>query len=209
MKVKEESEKVGLRFNIQKTKIMAFGPITSWQIDGETVEITTDFIFGGSQITADGDCSHEIKRHLLFWKKSYDQPRQHIKKQRHYFANKGPSSRSYGFSSSHVRMWELGYKESWAPKNWCLWTVVLEKTLESPLDFQEIHPVHPKGNQSWIFIGRTDAEAETPILWPPNVKNWLIAKGPDAGNDWRQEEKGMKDDKMAGWDHWLNGDGFE
>ena len=111
---------------------------------------------------------------LAPWKKSYDQPRQHIKKQRHYFANKGPPSQSYGFSSSHVWMWELDYKESWAPKNWCFWTVVLEKTLESPLVCKEIKPFNPKGNQSWMFIGRTDAEAETPILWPPDVKNWLI-----------------------------------
>ena len=115
-KVKEESEKVGLKLNIQKTKIMASGPITSWQIDGETVETVTDFILGGSKITADGDCSHEIKR-LAPWKKSYDQPRQSIKKQRHYFANKGPSSQGYGFSISHEWMWELDYKESWAPNN--------------------------------------------------------------------------------------------
>ena len=102
MKVKEESEKVGLKLNIQKTKIMASGPLTSWQVDGETVETVRDLIFLGSKITADGDCSHEIKRHVATWKKSYDQPRKHIKKQRHYFANKGPSSQSYGFSSSHV-----------------------------------------------------------------------------------------------------------
>ena len=108
--------------------------------------------------------------------KSSDKPRQHIKKQRHYFAKKGPSSQSYGFSSSHVWIWELDYKESWTPKNWCFWTVVLEKTLERPLDSKEIQPIHPKGNQSWIFIGRTDAEAEAPILWPPDVKNWLIGK---------------------------------
>ena len=113
---------------------------------------------------------------LAPWKKSYDKPRQHIKNQRYYFANKGPSSQSYGFSSSHIWMWELDYKESWAPKNWCFWTVVLEKTLERPLDCKEIQPVHSKGNQSWIFIGRTDAEAETSILWPPDAKNWLIAK---------------------------------
>jgi len=100
------------------------------------------------------------------WKKSYNQPRQHIQKQRHYFANKSPSGQGYGFSSGHVWLWELDYKESWAPKNWCFWTVALEKTLESPLDCKEIEPVHPKGNQSWIFTGRTDAEAETPILWP-------------------------------------------
>ena len=167
-----------------------------------------DFILGGSTITADGDCSHEIKT-LAPWKESYDQPRQHIKKQRHYFASKGLSSQNYGFSSSHVWMWELDYKESWAPKNWCFWTVVLEKTLESPLDFKEINPVHPKGNQSWIFIGRTDAEAETSILWPPGVKNWLIWKDPDAEKDWRQEEKGTTEDEMVGWHHRLDGHEFE
>ena len=117
------------------------------------------------------------------WKKSYDQPRQHIRKQRHYFPNHGLSSQSYGFSSSLVQMWELGYKESWVLKNWCFWTVVLEKTLESPLDCKEIQSVHPKGNQHWIFIGRTDAEAETPKFWPPDAKNWLIGKDPDAGKD--------------------------
>ena len=132
-------------------------------------------------------------------KKSYDQPRQHIKKQRHYFADKGSSSKSYGFSSSHVWMWDLEHKESWAPKNWCFWTVVLEKTLENPLDCKEIQPVNPKGNQSWIFIGRTDAEAETPILWPPDAKNWLIGKDPDAGKDWRREEKGTTEVEMVGW----------
>ena len=143
------------------------------------------------------------------WKKSYDQHRQHIKKQRPYFANKGPFGQSYGFSSSYVWMWELDYKESWTPKNWCFWTVVLEKALESPLNFKAIKSVHPKGNQSWIFIGRTDAEAETPILWLPDVKNWLTGKDPDAGKDWRQEEKGMTEDEMVGWHHWLDGHEFE
>ena len=108
-----------------------------------------------------------------------------------------------------VRMWELDYKESWAPKNWCFWTVELEKTLEDPLDCKEIQSVHPKGNWSRIFIGRTDAEAETPILWPPDAKNWLIGKDPDAGKDWRQEEKGMTKDEMVGWHHWINGHEFE
>ena len=136
---------------------------------------------------------------LAPWKKSYDQPRQHIKKQRHDFANKGRSSQIYVFSSSHVWMWELDYKESWALKNWCFWTVVLEKTLESPLDCKEIQPVHPKGNQFWIFIGRTDAEAEALILWPPDANNWLIWKDPDAGKDWRQEKKGWQRIK------WLDG----
>ena len=139
-------------------------------------------------------------------KKRYDQPNSMLKS-RHYFANKGPSSQSFGFSSSHVWMWELDYKESWALKNWFFWTVVLEKTLESPLDCQEIQPVHPKGNQFWIFIGRTDAEAGPPILWPPDEKNWLIGKDPDAGKDWGQE-KGMTEDEMVGWHHRLNGHGF-
>ena len=188
---------------------MASGPISSWQIDGETVGTVTDLIFGGSKITADGACSHEIKRRLLLGKKIYDQPRQHIKKQRHNFANKGLSSPSYGFSSSHVWMWELDYKQSWVPKNWCFWTVVLEKTLESPLDCKEIQPVHPKGNQSWIFIGGTDAEAETAILWPPEAKKWLIGKDPDAGKDWRWEEKGMTQDEVVRWHHWLHGHEFE
>ena len=125
-----------------------------------------------------------------------------------YFANKVSSSQAYGFSSGHVWMWELDYKESWAPKNWCFWTVVLEKTLMSPLDYKEIPPVHPKGDQSWMFIGRTDAEAETPILWPPHANNWLIRKDPDAGKDWRQEEKGMTEDEMVGWHHQLNGHEF-
>ena len=138
---------------------------------------------------------------LALWKKSYEQPRQHIKKQRHYFTNKGLSSQSYGFSSSHVWIWELNYEESWVPKNWCFWTVVLEKT-------PKIQPVHPKGDQSWIFTERTDAEAETPILWPLDVKNWLIGKAPDAGKDWGQEEKGMTEDEMVGWHYRLNGHEF-
>ena len=146
---------------------------------------------------------------LTPWKKSFDQPRQHIKKQRQYFANKSPSRRGYGFSSSHIWMWELDCEESWAPKNWCFWTVVLEKTLESPLDCKEIQPVHPKGDQSWVFIGRTDAEAETPIFWPPNAKNWLIWKNPDAGKDWRQELKGTTEDERVVWHHWLYGHEFE
>ena len=136
--MKEESEKVGLKLNIQKTKIMASGPITSWQIDGETVETETDYILGGSIITAGGNCIHEIKRCLLLGRKAMTNLDSIFKKQRHHFTKKGPSSQSYGFSSSHVWMWELDYKESWAPKNWGFWTVVLEKTLESPLDCKKI-----------------------------------------------------------------------
>ena len=144
---------------------------------------------------------------LAPWKKNYDQPREHIKKKRRYFVNKGPSSQSYGFSHSHVWMWELDYKESWVPKNWCFWTVVLEKTLESlglSLDCKEIQPVHPRWDQSWIFIGKTDAEAET-----PDVKSWLIWKDPDAGKDLRQEERGMTEEEMGGWHHQLYGHEYE
>ena len=140
---------------------------------------------------------------LTLGKESYDQPRQHIIKQRHYFANKGPSSQGYGFSSGYIWMWELDCEESWAPKNWCLWTVVLEKTLESPLDCKEIQPVHPKGEQSCVFIRRTDAEAETPIFWLPHANCWLIGKDPNAGRDLGQEEKGMTEDGWDGWMAWL------
>ena len=148
---------------------------------------------------------------LAPWKKSYNQPRQHIRKQRHYFINKGPSTQNYGFPSSHLWMWELEYKESWAPKKWCFGTVVLEKTLESPLDCQEIEPVSPKGNQPWICMGRNDAEAEAPILWPPDAKGHLIGKDSDAGKDWRHKEKGMRmtEDEMVGRHHRSNGHEFE
>ena len=136
---------------------------------------------------------------LTPWKESYNQFRQHIKKQRHYFANKGLSSQGYSFSSGHVWMWELDYKESWVAMNWCFWTGVLEKTLESPLDCKEIQPVHPNGDQSWVFIGRTDVDTEAPILWPPDAKNRLIWKHPDAGKDWRQRRRGQQ--RMS----WLDG----
>ena len=145
---------------------------------------------------------------LAPWMTTYDQPRQHIKKQRHFFTDKGSSRESFGFSSSHVWMWELDYKKSWVLKNLCFWTVVLEKTLESPLNCKEIQSVHPKGDQSWVFTGRTDAEAETPILWPPHAKSWLTAKDSDAGRDWGQEEKGTTEDEMAGWHHQLDAHEF-
>ena len=167
--------------------------------------------FLGSKMTADAGCSHEIKRCLLLgWKpmtnldsvlKSRDITSQTV--------TKGPYSQSYGFSSSHVWIWELDHKESWVQKNCCFWIVVLEKTLENSLDCKEIKPVNPKGNQSWIFIGRTDAEAEAPILWPPDAKNRLLRKDPDPGKDWRQEEKGMITDEMVGWHDWLDGHEFE
>ena len=208
MKVKTESEKVGLKLNIQETKIMASGPITSWEIDGETVETVWDLIFWSSKITADCDCSHEIKRRLLLGRKVMTNLDSIFKKQKHYFANKGPSGQCYGLSSGHVWMWELDCEESWVPKNWCFWAMVLEKILESPLDCKEIQPVHPKGDKSWVFTGRTDAEAETPVLWPPHANSWLIGKDCDAMRDWEQEEKGMTEDEMAGWHHWLNGHVF-
>ena len=207
--MKVESEKVGLKLNIQKTKIIASGPITSWEIDGETMETVSDFILGGSKITADGDCSQEIKRYLLLGRKAMTNLDSIIKKQRHYFANKGPSSQGYGFSSGHVSMWELDCEESWAPKNWCFWTVVLEKTLESPLDFKKMQPVHSEGDQPWDFFGRNDAKAETPVLWWPHAKSWLIGKDSDAWKDWGQEEKVTTEDEMAGWHHRLDGHEFE
>ena len=184
---------------------MASGPITSWQIDGEIMETVTDFRFWGSNIPADGDCSHEIKSHLLLGRKAITNLDSILKSGDIYFANKGQSSQSYGFSSSHVWAWELYYKESWVLKNWCFWTVVLEKSLENPLDCKEIQLVHPKGNQSWIFIGRTDVEAETPISWLTVAKNWLIGKDPDGGKDWRQDKKGMTEDEIVGWHHRHDG----
>ena len=135
---------------------------------------------------------------LAPWKQSYDKPRQNIKKQRYHFANKGPYSQSYDFSSSQVQMWELDHKEGWTLKNWCFWTVVLEKTFESPLDSKKIKPVNPKGTQHWTFIGRADAEAEAPILWPPDMNSQLIGKDPDAAKDWGQEEKRATGDEMVG-----------
>ena len=179
---------------------MASGPISSWQIDGETVETVADFIFLGSKITADGDCSHEIKRRLLLGRKVMTNLDSILKSRDITLStNKSPSSQGYGFSSGHVWMWELDYKESWAPKNWCFWTVVLEKTLESLLDFQEIHPVHPKGDQSWVFIGRTDVEARTPILchlmWRADSLEKTLMLGKIEGR------------RRRGWQRmrWLNG----
>ena len=173
MKMKEESEKVGLKLNIQKTKITASGPITWWQIDEERVETVNDCFGGGSRITADGDCSHEIKRRLLLGRKAMTNLDSILKSRD--ITNKGPSSESYGFSSSHVWMRELDHKESWVPKNWCFWTVVLEKTLESPLDCEEIQPVIPKGNQSWIFIWKDwcwSWNSNTLATWGKELTHW-------------------------------------
>ena len=187
---------------------MASGPITSWEIDGETVKTVSDFIFLGSKITADGDCSQEIKRCLLLGRKVMTNL-DSILKSRDITLSPKVHLVKFSFSSSHVWMWELDCEESWALKNWCLWTVVLEKTLESLLDCKEIQTVHPEGNHSWIFLGMTDAEPETPILLSPDAKDWLTWKDPDAGKDWRQEEKGTTEDEMVGWHHWLNGHQLE
>ena len=178
------------------------------QLDGEMMETVTDFIFLDSKITADGDCSHEIKRRPLLGRKAMTNL-DSILKSRDITLRKGPYSQSCGFSSGHVWMWELGHKESWAPKNWCFWTVVLEKTLESLLDCKEIQPVHPKGDQSWVFIGRTDVEAETPILWPPDVKNWLIWKKTlMLGKNEGRRRRGRQRMRWLDASCWLNGHEF-
>ena len=191
-------------------------PISMWMVPmlAPVTDVPEGFLFhilSWLLLDWQKSCKYSTRSFLTLtpWKEIYDQPRQFTKKQRRYFANKGPSRQGYGFSSGHVRMWELDYKESWVQKNWCFWTVVLEKTFESPLDCKEIQAVHPKGNQSWIFTGRTDAEAETPILWQPDAKNQLIEKDPDAGKDWGQQEKGTTEDEMVGWHHQVNGHEFE
>ena len=189
-------------------KIMASGPITLWQIDGETMETVTDFIFVGSKITTDGDCSHEIKRRLFLGRKAITDADSILKSGDITLLTEVCLVKAMVFPVVMFGCESWTVKESWVPKNRCFWTVVLEKTLENPLDCKEIQPVHPKGNQCWIFIGRTDAEAETPILWPPDVKNWLTGKDPDAGKDWGQEEKGTTKDEMVGWHHQLNGHEF-
>ena len=195
MKVKEETEKAGLKLNIQETKIMASGPITSWQINGETMETGKHFIFLGSKITVHGDCSHEIKRCLLLGRKPMKNLVSILKKQRHHFVNKDSSSQSYVFPVVMYGCdnWTIKKAEYWRNDAFKLcW-----RRLLSPLDSKEIKPVNPKGNQPWIFTGRTDAEAEALIVWSPDVKSWLIGKDPDAGKDWGQEEKGRM--------RWLDG----
>ena len=197
MKVKEESEKVGWKLSIQKTKIMASGPINSWQIDGKIMETVRDFILGGSKTTEDGDCSHEIKRHLLLGRKVMTNLDSILKNRDITLLTKVHLVKAmvfpvvmYGCESWNIKKAKRQRIDAF--ELWC-W-----RTLESPLDCKEIQPVNPKGNKSWIFIGRTDAEAEAPILWPPDGKNWLIGKDPDARKDWRQEEKGMTEDEMVG-----------
>ena len=165
-------------------------------------------VLGGPKITADVDCSQEVKRRLLLGRKVMTNLDSILNSRDITLSTKVHLAKGVVFSIGHVWMWELDYKESWALKNWCFWTVVLEKTLESPLDCKEIQPVYPKGDQSWVFIGRTDAEAETPVLWPPDAKSWLFGKDPDARKDWGQGEEGTSEDEIAGWHHWLNGHRF-
>ena len=195
----DESEreecKSWLKLNIQKTKVMVSSPITSWQIGGETV---ADFIFLGSRITADGDCSHEIKRHLLLGRKAMTNLDSRVKSRDIILPTKVCLVKDLAFPVVMYGCESWAIKKAECLKNWCFWTVVLEKTLESPLDCKEIKPVNTNGNQSWIFIGRTDAEAEASILWPPDAKNWLIWKDPYAGKDWRQDDR-----RWDGWMAWL------
>ena len=209
MKVKEESEKAGLKLNIQSTKIMASGPIYSWQIHRETMQTVEDFIFLGSKITADGDCSRQIRRCLLLGRKAMTNVDSILKSRDITLPAKVHLVKAMVLPviKYECENWTIKKPEYQRIDAFEL-CVVLERTLESPLDYKEIRPVNPKGNQSWIFIGRTDAEAEAPKLWPPDVKSWLIRKDPDAGKDWRQE-KGMTEEKMVGWHHWLNGHEFE
>ena len=175
---------------------MASSLITLWQVEDDYVEAVTNFLILGSKITADDDCSHEIRRQFLLSRKSMTNL-DSVLKSRHYFADRGPYSQGYGLSRSHVLMWELDNKEGRVPKNWCFWTVVLEKTLESPFESKEIKPVKVKVNQSWIHFGRSETEAEAPILWPPDTKSQLIRKDPKAGKDWRQKEKGAAKDEVV------------
>ena len=209
MKVKEESDKVGLKLNIQKTKIVASSPITLWQIDGETVETVSDFISLGSKIITDGDCSHEIKRHLLLGRKAMTNLDSLLKSRDITLPTKACLVKAMVFPAVMYGCESWAVKKAECRKIDALYCVVGEDSFESPLDCKEIQPVHPKGGQSWMFIGRTDAEAETPILWPPDAKSWLIGKDPDAGRDWGQEEKGPTEHEMAGWHHRLNGHEFE
>ena len=185
-----------------------WGPITSWEIDGETIETVADFILGGSKITADGDCSHEIKRCLLLGRKVITNLDSILKSRDITLPTKVRLVKAMVFPVVMYGCESWTLKKAEHQKNWCFWTVMLEKTLESPLDCKEIQPVHPK-DQSWVFIGRTDAKAEAPVLWPPHGMSWLIGKDPDAGRDWGQEEKGTTEDEMAGWHHQLDGHVFE
>ena len=199
MKVKEKSKKAGLKLNILKTKAVASSPNPSWQKMGKRWKQWQTLYSWAPKITEVCDFSHEIKRHLLLGRKTMTNLDRILEKQRHYFAHKSLYSQRYGFSNSHVWIWDLDNNKGWALKNWCFWTVILEETLKSPLDFKKFKAVNPEGNQPWVFTGRSDAEAEAPLLWPPDARNWLLRKDPDAGKDWRQG--GERDDR--GRDGWM------
>ena len=184
---------------------MASSPITSWQIDGKTMETVKDFIWGGSKITAGGDCSHEIKRCLLLGRKVMTNLDSILKSRDITLPTKVHLVKAMVFPVVTYGCESWTMKKAECRRIWCFWTVVLEKTLESPLDCKEIQPVHPKGDQPWVFFGRNDAKVETPVLWPPHAKSWLFGKDSDSGRDWGQKEKGTTEDEMAGWHHWLNG----
>ena len=199
MRGEEESEKAGLKLNTKNknstTKIMAASPITSWRTEGERVEAVADFLLAGSKITADGDCSYEIRRLLLLGRKAMTNLDSMLKSRDITFPT---NSQSYSFSNCHMQMWEWGHKEGWEPKNWCFWTVVLEKSLENPLCRKEVKPVNLKRNQPWMLMGRADAEAEAPVLWPPDERSWFVIKDPDARKDWGQRKGGNR-----GWSGWM------
>ena len=188
---------------------MATGPITSWQIDRETMETVTDFIFLGSKITEDSDCSCETKRCLLLGRKAMTNLNSVLKGRDITLPTNFCVVKAMSFLVVMYGRESWNHKEGWASKNWCFQIVVLEKTLESPLDSKEIKPVNPKGNKPWIYIVRIDAETKAPILWLPDGKSQLIGKNPDAGKDWGQEEKGATENEMVGWQYWLNGHEFE
>ena len=209
MRVKEESEKAGLKLNVQKTKIMASGPITAWQIEGRKVETATDFLFLDSKITADGDCNHGIKRCLLLGKKAMINLDSILKNRDITLLTKVRMVKAMVFPVVLYRSENWTTKKGWALKNGCFRTVMLGKTLECPMNCKEIKSVNTKGNHPWMFIGRTAAEAEAPILWLPDTKSWLIRKDPDAGKDWRQEEKRAAEDEMVRQHRLLSGHEFE
>ena len=203
-----------LDFNLSQHQVFFFssesGHLIRWPKywSSASASVLPHFIFLASKINVDSDCSHKIKRCLLPGRIAMTNLDSGLKSRDNTLVMKVHIIKAMVFSSNHVRIWELDHKEDWVPKNWCFWTVVLEKTLESPLGCK-IKPINPKGNQPWIFIGRTDAEAKAPILWPPDVKSQLVGKDSDAGKDWGQEEKGMTEDETVGWHHWLNGHQFE
>ena len=195
---------------LNKVRFLASAPCLLDSLDCHAANraslASLDSVILCSRHTSSNENLRNNRRPIINYQVNCRQPRQHNKNQRHCFANKDLSSQGC-FTSGHVWMWELDYKERWEPKNWCFWTVVLEKILESPLDYKEIQPVHPKGDQSWVCTRRADVEAETPILWPPDAESWLIGKDPDAGKDWRREKR-TTEDEMVGWHHWHNGHGF-